>query len=68
MPGGAGEIIEALPERERLVISLYYYEELTLKEIGKVMDVSESRVSQLHTKALSRLRGKLSRSDVGMVG
>jgi RNA polymerase sigma factor for flagellar operon FliA len=47
---------------------LYYYEELTLKEIGKVMDVSESRVSQLHTKALSRLRGKLSRSDVGMVG
>ena len=62
------EAIEALPERERLVISLYYYEELTLKEIGKVMDVSESRVSQLHTKALSRLRGKLSRSDVGMVG
>mgnify|MGYP000939494665 CR=1 FL=1 len=62
------EAIDALPERERLVITLYYYEELTLKEIGKVLDVSESRISQLHTKALSRLRGKLSRLDVGMVG
>ncbi|NLY51588.1 MAG: FliA/WhiG family RNA polymerase sigma factor [Firmicutes bacterium] len=62
------EAIEALPERERLVITLYYYEELTLKEIGRVLDVSESRISQLHTKALSRLRGKLSRLDVGMVG
>ena len=62
------EAIDALPERERLVITLYYYEELTLKEIGRVLDVSESRISQLHTKALSRLRGKLSRLDVGMVG
>ncbi|HHV94630.1 MAG TPA: FliA/WhiG family RNA polymerase sigma factor [Firmicutes bacterium] len=62
------EAIEALPERERLVITLYYYEELTLKEIGKVLDVSESRVSQLHTKALSRLRGKLARLGVEMVG
>jgi RNA polymerase sigma factor for flagellar operon FliA len=51
--------IDALPERERLVISLYYYEELTLKEIGLVLNVSESRVSQLHTRALLRLRAHL---------
>lgn len=62
------EAIVALPERERLVITLYYYEELTLKEIGKILDVSESRVSQLHTKALSRLRGKLSLVEVELAG
>lgn len=48
--------IDDLPEREKKVIFLYYYEELTLKEISKVLEVSESRVSQLHTKAVSRLR------------
>ena len=53
--------IESLPERERLVITLYYYEELTLKEIGAVMDVSESRACQLHTRALLRLRAHLER-------
>lgn len=54
------QAIDTLSERERLVVSLYYFEELTLKEIGKVLGVSDSRVSQLHTKAILRLRGKLS--------
>lgn len=51
--------IEDLPERQRLVLSLYYYEDLNLKEIGKVLRVTESRVSQLHAQAISRLRAKL---------
>jgi len=51
--------INNLPEKERLVISLYYYEELTMKEIGKVLNLTESRVSQIHTKAILRLRGRL---------
>lgn len=51
--------IDALPKKERLVVSLYYYDELTMKEIGKVLGVNESRVSQLHTKAMLRLRTKL---------
>lgn len=51
--------IEELPERQRLVLSLYYYEDLNLKEIGKVLRVTESRVSQLHAQAISRLRQKL---------
>ncbi len=50
------EAIEHLPERERLVIALYYYENLTLREIGEVLGVTESRVSQLHTKAVIGLR------------
>lgn len=50
------EAIDKLPEKERLVVSLYYYDELTYKEIAQVMDISESRISQLHTKAISRLR------------
>lgn len=56
-----GDAINKLPEREKMVIALYYYEGLTLKEIGKVLGVSESRVSQMHTKAVLRLRGRLSR-------
>lgn len=52
--------IEELPERQRLVLSLYYYEDLNLKEIGKILRVTESRVSQLHAQAISRLRAKLS--------
>ena len=48
--------VETLPEQERLVIGLYYYEELTLKEIGSIMHISESRVSQIHTKAVRKLR------------
>jgi len=51
--------IDGLPEKERLVMSLYYYEELTMKEIGEVLGVNESRISQLHTKAIMRLRGRL---------
>jgi len=51
--------IMRLPSRERLVIALYYYEELTLKELGSILNVSESRISQIHTKAVLRLRGKL---------
>ena len=51
--------IAALPDREKLVVALYYYENLTLREIGEVLGVTESRVSQLHTKAVLRLRSKL---------
>lgn len=51
--------IDQLPERERLVMALYYDEELNLKEIGAVLEVSESRVSQLHSQAALRLRGRL---------
>ncbi len=53
------DAVAALPEREKLVISLYYYENLTLREIGEVLGVSESRVSQLHTKAVLWLRSRL---------
>ena len=53
------EAIDRLPEREKTVVALYYYEGLTLKEIGTVLGVTESRVSQLHTKAVLRLRGRL---------
>jgi RNA polymerase sigma factor for flagellar operon FliA len=54
-----GEAISRLPEREKLVVTLYYYEELTLREIGEVLGVTESRVSQLHTKAILRLKARL---------
>jgi RNA polymerase sigma factor for flagellar operon FliA len=54
-----GEAIARLPEREKLVVTLYYYEELTLREIGEVLGVTESRVSQLHTKAILRLKSRL---------
>jgi RNA polymerase sigma factor FliA len=53
------DAIESLPERERLVVALYYYENLTLREIGEVLGVTESRVSQLHTKAVLGLRSNL---------
>lgn len=53
--------IEKLSEKERTVISFYYFDELTLKEISAIMKVSESRISQLHTKAIAKLRGKLAR-------
>jgi len=56
-----GNAIDKLPEKEKMVLTLYYYEELTLKEISAIMKVSESRISQLHTKAIMRLRGKLAR-------
>jgi len=51
--------IDQLPEKERLVVSLYYNDELTMKEIGAILDITESRVSQIHTKAILRLRSKL---------
>jgi RNA polymerase sigma factor FliA len=56
------DAIARLPEREKLVVTLYYYEELTLREIGEVLGVTESRVSQLHTKAVLRLKARLSGS------
>jgi len=52
-----------LPEKEQLVLVLYYYEELTLKEIGEILDVTESRVCQIHTKAIMRLKGKINRHE-----
>ena len=51
--------IDSLPDKERLVLSLYYYEELTLKEIGLTMDLTESRICQIHSQAILRLRGGL---------
>jgi RNA polymerase sigma factor FliA len=48
-----------LPDKEKLVVSLYYWDELTMKEIGKVLDITESRVSQIHSQAIIHLRGKL---------
>ena len=53
------DAITDLPEKQRLVLSLYYYEDLNLKEIGRVLDVTESRVSQLHTQAVLRLKARL---------
>lgn len=55
------EAIETLPEREQLVLSLYYDEELNLREIGEVLDVSESRVCQIHGQAVLRIRSRLKR-------
>ncbi|OCG64774.1 RNA polymerase sigma factor FliA [Gilliamella sp. wkB18] len=51
--------IENLPEKEKMILALYYQEELNLKEIGKVMDISESRVSQLHSQAIKRIQSKV---------
>ncbi|MCR5834193.1 MAG: FliA/WhiG family RNA polymerase sigma factor [Selenomonadaceae bacterium] len=54
--------IDRLPEKERLVVSLYYYEEMTLKEISLILNLTEARISQLHTKAVMRMRGYLAQS------
>lgn len=56
---GLAEAIDNLPEKERIVITLYYYEEMNLKEIGAVLHLTESRISQLHSQALLRLRGRM---------
>ena len=56
--------IEQLPEKERLVISLYYLDELTMKEAGKVLNITESRVSQIHSQAIMRLRAKLKKEKL----
>jgi RNA polymerase sigma factor for flagellar operon FliA len=61
------QAIDELPEKEKKVLVLYYYEDLTLKEIGQVLDVTESRVSQLHTKAILRLRAKLTNLRKGII-
>ena len=53
------EAIEKLPEKEKIVVSLYYYDRLTLKEISFILKLSEARISQIHTKAIFRLRGAL---------
>lgn len=58
--GSLANAIRQLPEREQLVLALYYDEELNLKEIGKILEVSESRVSQIHSQAAHRLKSKLS--------
>lgn len=55
------QAIERLPDKERTVVTLYYYEELTLKEISKILHLTEARISQLHTAAIMRLRGYLSK-------
>jgi RNA polymerase sigma factor for flagellar operon FliA len=60
--------VDLLPEREKLVVALYYQEGLTLKEIGRVLDVTESRVCQIHTQALLRLRSRLSFRRDGILG
>lgn len=65
-----GKAIGQLPEREQLVLSLYYEQELNLKEIGAVLGVSESRVCQIHGQAMLRLRGRLKifeAADAGLV-
>ncbi|MDH3725161.1 MAG: RNA polymerase sigma factor WhiG [Thermoleophilia bacterium] len=56
---GLADAIASLPEREKIVVALYYYDGLTLREIGDVLGVTESRISQLHTKAILRLKGRL---------
>lgn len=61
------EAINELPDKEKKVLILYYYEDLTLKEIGQVLEVTESRISQLHTKAILRLRAKLTNIRKGIV-
>lgn len=58
-----GARMAELPEKEQLVLVLYYYEELTLKEIGEILDVTESRVCQIHTRAILRLKGKIDRHE-----
>ena len=59
--------IDRLPEREKTVVSLYYYEELTLKEISLILHLSEARISQLHTKAIFRMRGYLARAKANLL-
>lgn len=60
-----GNIIDELPKNQKTVISLYYYEELTYKEIGKIMELSESRISQIHSKAILNIKNKLKKFGIG---
>lgn len=59
--------IDRLPEKERIVVSFYYYDELTLKEISKILHLTEARISQLHSKAVFRLRGSLARMKASLL-
>jgi len=61
------DVISQLPEKEKKIIVLYHYEDLTLKEIGQVLEITESRVSQLHTKAMLRIRAKLTNVRKGIM-
>jgi len=58
------DAVEKLPTKERFVVQLYYFDELTMKEIGTLLNITESRVSQLHTKSMLRLRGKLKERQI----
>ncbi|HHV47126.1 MAG TPA: FliA/WhiG family RNA polymerase sigma factor [Tissierellia bacterium] len=60
-----GNIIDELPENQKMVIALYYYEELTYKEIGAILELSESRISQIHSKAILSIRNKLMKLGIG---
>jgi len=64
MKSSTARAIEQLNEKEKMVISLYYWDELTMKEIGKVLEITESRVSQIHSQALIHLRAKLRNADL----
>ncbi len=55
------DMVERLPDKEKLIVSLYYFDELTMKEIGRVMEITESRVCQLHSQAMHRLKGRMMR-------
>jgi RNA polymerase sigma factor for flagellar operon FliA len=66
MRSAIADSIDQLKEKERMVISLYYWDELTMKEIGKVLDITESRVSQIHSQALTHLRVRLRKGGVTM--
>ncbi len=57
------DAIKGLPERERLVVSLYYQEDLTMKEVGRILQITESRVCQIHTQAVLRMKGKLQKVE-----
>ena len=59
MKQSIAKAVDRLPAKERLVVGLYYFEELTMKEIANVLEVTESRVSQIHSQAVLRLRGRL---------
>ena len=61
------DAINRLPEKEKTVVALYYYEGMTLKEISLILKLSEARISQLHTKAVFRLRGALARIKSSLI-
>jgi len=61
------DVIKTLPDKEKKIIILYHYEDLTLKEIGQVLEITESRVSQLHTKAMAHIRSKLTNVRKGII-